>query len=218
MQIHRAALPLAAMVAALLLGGCGNAPSDYQAYQTEFTSRGLTPDDMTDEQFKSGAQIFCAGGRESMVDLKDLGSVTFGVPENEISQRLSKAAVGAGALYEHGCHQGHDEDLYTPAAPSFSPPTLPSLPAQTTPSTRASTRTTNSATGSNEIDCTQLTSGDCQMLHLDSADPTTTTCRSSYAHGLSFTEVEDLWRRAGRPASWDADHDGIPCEQSYGER
>jgi hypothetical protein len=48
--------------------------------------------------------------------------------------------------------------------------------------------------------------------------PVLTSCRRLYADGYTFAYAYDEWVRAGYPANWDADHDGLPCEQSYGER
>jgi hypothetical protein len=45
-----------------------------------------------------------------------------------------------------------------------------------------------------------------------------TQCQQFAADGYSFSYAYDAWVRAGYPVGWDADRDGIPCEQSYGER
>ena len=45
-----------------------------------------------------------------------------------------------------------------------------------------------------------------------------TPCQKLHADGYSFDVAFDAWIQAGSPASWDADHDGLPCEQSYGEQ
>jgi hypothetical protein len=45
-----------------------------------------------------------------------------------------------------------------------------------------------------------------------------TSCQQFAAEGYSFNYAYDAWVRAGYPLSWDADRDGLPCEQSYGER
>lgn len=50
------------------------------------------------------------------------------------------------------------------------------------------------------------------------AAPSLTSCRRLYAEGYSFTYAFNAWVNAGRPLSWDADRDGYPCEQSYGNR
>ncbi|WP_370947647.1 hypothetical protein AB5J62_08840 [Amycolatopsis sp. cg5] len=45
-----------------------------------------------------------------------------------------------------------------------------------------------------------------------------TPCQRMGAEGYSYSYAYSAWVRAGYPVSWDADHDGIPCEQTYGER
>lgn len=45
-----------------------------------------------------------------------------------------------------------------------------------------------------------------------------TPCQRMGADGYSYGYAYSAWVRAGYPVSWDADHDGIPCEQTYGER
>ncbi|WP_233599143.1 hypothetical protein [Amycolatopsis sp. WAC 01375] len=45
-----------------------------------------------------------------------------------------------------------------------------------------------------------------------------TSCRRLLAEGYSFEYAFSAWVNAGRPLSWDADRDGYPCEQSYGNR
>lgn len=47
---------------------------------------------------------------------------------------------------------------------------------------------------------------------------TLTSCQRLYADGYSFAYAYDAWARMGYPQNWDADHDGLPCEQSYGEQ
>ncbi|MEV6909030.1 hypothetical protein [Amycolatopsis sp. NPDC051071] len=48
--------------------------------------------------------------------------------------------------------------------------------------------------------------------------PSLTSCQRLFAEGYSFTYAFNAWVNAGRPLSWDADRDGYPCEQSYGNR
>ncbi|WP_410659382.1 hypothetical protein [Amycolatopsis sp. lyj-112] len=48
--------------------------------------------------------------------------------------------------------------------------------------------------------------------------PSLTPCQRLFADGYSFTYAFTSWVNAGRPLSWDADRDGYPCEQSYGNR
>ncbi|RSM57961.1 hypothetical protein DMH03_26485 [Amycolatopsis sp. WAC 01376] len=45
-----------------------------------------------------------------------------------------------------------------------------------------------------------------------------TSCQRLLAEGYSFEYAFSAWVNAGRPLSWDADRDGYPCEQSYGNR
>ncbi len=45
-----------------------------------------------------------------------------------------------------------------------------------------------------------------------------TPCQRLFADGFSFSYAYNAWINAGRPLSWDADRDGYPCEQSYGNR
>jgi hypothetical protein len=47
---------------------------------------------------------------------------------------------------------------------------------------------------------------------------TLTSCQRLYSDGYSFAYAYDAWVQMGYPQNWDADHDGLPCEQSYGER
>ncbi|MGY6653897.1 hypothetical protein ACXIZN_17150 [Amycolatopsis sp. TRM77291] len=50
--------------------------------------------------------------------------------------------------------------------------------------------------------------------------PSRTSCQRLLAEGFSYTYTYafEAWVNAGRPLSWDADRDGYPCEQSYGNR
>jgi hypothetical protein len=45
-----------------------------------------------------------------------------------------------------------------------------------------------------------------------------TPCRRMYADGYSYDAAYVAWADAGFPLNWDADSDGFPCEQSYGEQ
>ncbi|HEV7651734.1 MAG TPA: hypothetical protein VGP26_26570 [Actinophytocola sp.] len=45
-----------------------------------------------------------------------------------------------------------------------------------------------------------------------------TPCQRMYAAGYSFDAAFSAWAEAGFPPNWDADNDGFPCEQSYGEQ
>ncbi|KZB79367.1 hypothetical protein [Amycolatopsis regifaucium] len=45
-----------------------------------------------------------------------------------------------------------------------------------------------------------------------------TSCQRLLSEGYSFEYAFNAWVAAGRPLSWDADRDGYPCEQSYGNR
>jgi hypothetical protein len=45
-----------------------------------------------------------------------------------------------------------------------------------------------------------------------------TPCQRLHADGYSFDAAFAAWVQAGYPPNWDADHDGYPCEQSYGEQ
>jgi hypothetical protein len=50
--------------------------------------------------------------------------------------------------------------------------------------------------------------------------PTTplTPCQRMYADGYTYDAAYAAWERAGYPVNWDADKDGLPCEQTYGEQ
>ncbi|MBB5857381.1 hypothetical protein ACFQ05_31235 [Amycolatopsis umgeniensis] len=48
--------------------------------------------------------------------------------------------------------------------------------------------------------------------------PSLTSCQRLAADRFSYAYAFDAWVNAGRPLSWDADRDGYPCEQSYGNR
>lgn len=48
--------------------------------------------------------------------------------------------------------------------------------------------------------------------------PSRTPCQQLFAEGYSYSYAFNSWANAGRPLSWDADRDGYPCEQSYGNR
>jgi hypothetical protein len=48
--------------------------------------------------------------------------------------------------------------------------------------------------------------------------PTLTPCQRLHADGHTYAVAYTAWEQAGYPANWDADHDGLPCEQSYGEQ
>jgi hypothetical protein len=45
-----------------------------------------------------------------------------------------------------------------------------------------------------------------------------TPCQQLYAQGYSYAAAYTEWANAGYPVNWDADKDGLPCEQSYGEQ
>jgi hypothetical protein len=47
---------------------------------------------------------------------------------------------------------------------------------------------------------------------------TQTSCQWLYANGYSYTAVLSIWAQQNFPANWDADHDGYPCEQTYGNQ
>lgn len=46
----------------------------------------------------------------------------------------------------------------------------------------------------------------------------TTPCQDMYAAGYSYDAAYSAWANLGYPVNWDADKDGYPCEQSYGEQ
>jgi hypothetical protein len=48
--------------------------------------------------------------------------------------------------------------------------------------------------------------------------PNLTQCQRLYTEGYSYIYTYNAWASAGYPSSWDADHDGFPCEQSYGNQ
>ncbi|WP_328609277.1 hypothetical protein OG943_09170 [Amycolatopsis sp. NBC_00345] len=50
------------------------------------------------------------------------------------------------------------------------------------------------------------------------AAPASTPCQRLLADGYSYSDAYSAWAKAGYPLSWDADRDGYPCEQSYGNR
>lgn len=45
-----------------------------------------------------------------------------------------------------------------------------------------------------------------------------TPCQQLYADGYSYDAAYVAWADAGYPPNWDADWDGFPCEQSYGDQ
>lgn len=45
-----------------------------------------------------------------------------------------------------------------------------------------------------------------------------TSCQWLYANGYSYTAVLSIWAQENFPANWDADLDGYPCEQTYGNK
>jgi hypothetical protein len=47
---------------------------------------------------------------------------------------------------------------------------------------------------------------------------TQTSCQWLYANGYPYTAVLSIWAQESFPANWDADHDGYPCEQTYGNK
>ncbi|HEY7596806.1 MAG TPA: hypothetical protein VH969_26910 [Actinophytocola sp.] len=49
-------------------------------------------------------------------------------------------------------------------------------------------------------------------------DKPLTPCQKLHAAGYSYDVAYAAWADAGFPANWDADKDGLPCEQSYGEQ
>jgi hypothetical protein len=57
-----------------------------------------------------------------------------------------------------------------------------------------------------------------QTVTVTTAPKPRTPCQKLHADGYSFDVAYAAWVQAGYPANWDADHDGLPCEQSYGEQ
>jgi hypothetical protein len=57
-----------------------------------------------------------------------------------------------------------------------------------------------------------------QTVTVTNAPKPRTPCQKLYADGYSYDVAFAAWEQAGYPANWDADHDGLPCEQSYGEQ
>lgn len=51
-----------------------------------------------------------------------------------------------------------------------------------------------------------------------SPKPTQTPCQWLEANGYSYTFAVESWVDEGLPMNWDADRDGYPCEQSYGNQ
>ena len=45
-----------------------------------------------------------------------------------------------------------------------------------------------------------------------------TPCQRMYADGYTYEAAYTAWADAGFPINWDADKDGYPCEQSYGNQ
>jgi hypothetical protein len=50
------------------------------------------------------------------------------------------------------------------------------------------------------------------------APPAQTSCEWMHDNGYSYAQAYNAWLNAGSPSLWDADHDGYPCEQSFGNR
>jgi hypothetical protein len=44
-----------------------------------------------------------------------------------------------------------------------------------------------------------------------------TPCQQMGRDGIAYDHAFQVWLQNGAPASWDADGDGLPCEQTYGE-
>ena len=57
-----------------------------------------------------------------------------------------------------------------------------------------------------------------QTVTVTPAPKPRTPCQKLYADGYSYDVAYAAWAEAGYPANWDADEDGLPCEQSYGEQ
>lgn len=76
------------------------------------------------------------------------------------------------------------------------PPSIPTTTATTAPTPKASTKTVyvKPKTPKNNL----------------------TRCQQMYRDGYSYAAAYQQWMNAGYPASWDVDHDGYPCEQSFG--
>ena len=45
-----------------------------------------------------------------------------------------------------------------------------------------------------------------------------TACQWMHSNGYSYTAAYNAWLAAGYPLNWDADRDGWPCEQTFGDR
>jgi hypothetical protein len=50
------------------------------------------------------------------------------------------------------------------------------------------------------------------------ASPARTSCEWMHDNGYSYGQAYNAWLNAGAPLLWDADRDGYPCEQSFGNR
>lgn len=96
----------------------------WEAYKQEFTDRGLKgPPESDQARFDEGVEMLCPGGREVLANVKNLASNPPGSPDPALANLT--AAVGAGAMWEHGCGQGEDIDLYTPIPLPAAPATAP---------------------------------------------------------------------------------------------
>jgi hypothetical protein len=50
------------------------------------------------------------------------------------------------------------------------------------------------------------------------AVPAQTPCQWLHANNYSYEQAYAAWAQEGYPINWDADRDGYPCEQSYGNQ
>jgi len=50
------------------------------------------------------------------------------------------------------------------------------------------------------------------------AVPAQTPCQWLRANNYSYEQAYAAWTQEGFPINWDADRDGFPCEQSYGDQ
>lgn len=87
-----------------------------------------------------------------------------------------------------------------------------STPAAATKSTRSSSAPTTVVTESTVVVAPPET------VTVQPAPNPRTPCQQLFSDGYSYDAAYDAWVVAGFPLNWDADDDGFPCEQSYGDQ
>jgi hypothetical protein len=91
-------------------------------------------------------------------------------------------------------------------------------PVSGTGSPAPTTKPTSSAPPTVVVESTVVVAPPPETVTVQPAPKPLTPCQQLYVDGYSYDSAYVAWGDAGYPANWDADSDGWPCEQSYGDQ